>query len=123
MDNFIHWYYDPECQNFIKELLEETNKRSDSYYYSPTKWENHSYHNDACGSICFNYDNDAETYVQFYAFHNEKEAKREGIKERYSVITMINGQEFDNSDYCITNNREKAIRYALESVSALLTEV
>ena len=120
---YIHWYYNPDCQMFIKELLEDINKQSEQYYSSPTQWENHSYHNDACGSICFNYDNDSETYVQLYAFHNDEEAKREGIDEKYSVITMINGKEYDDVGYAITNDRQQAIQYALESVSALLTRV
>ena len=117
-DNYIYWYYNPECQTFIKELLQETNKQSEGYYSSPIQWENHSYHNDTCDSICFNYANDSETYVQLYAFHNDEEAKREGIEERYSVFTMVNGKE-DTHNYLVTNNRQDAIRYALECVSDL----
>ena len=119
-NNYIHWYYDPECQTFIKELLQDINKQSEQYYSAPTQWENHSYHNDTCGSVCFNYDNDSETYVQLYAFHNDEEMKREGIEERYSVLTMVNGEE-DINGVLVTNNKQEAIKYALESVSALLT--
>lgn len=120
--NYIHWYYNPECQTFIKELLEETNKKSREYYSSTTQWENHSYHNDACGSICFNYDNDSETYVKFHAFHNDEEMKLEGIEERYSVFTMLNGEE-DTDNYLVTNDRQKAIQYALKSARDIVNKV
>ena len=128
-NNYIYWYHNPECQTFIKELLEDINKQSEQYYSSSIQWENHSYHNDVCGSICFNYDNDSETYVQLHAFHNDEEAKREGIEERYSVFTMVNGeheterlcQDRDINGVLLTNDRQEAIRYALESVSVLLT--
>lgn len=119
-NNYIHWYYNPECKTFIQELKQDINKQSEQYYSSPTKWENLSYHNDTCGSICFNYDNDSETYVQIYAFHNDEEAKKEGIKERYAVVSMVNGEE-DINGVLTTNDRQEAIRYALEIVSALLT--
>lgn len=118
-NNYIHWYHNHECQTFIKELLEDTNKQSKQYYSSTTQWENFSYHNDTCDSICFNYDNDSETYVQFHAFHNDEEMKREGIEERYSVFTMVNGKE-DTDNYLVTNDRQEAIQYALESARDLI---
>jgi len=129
MDNFIHWYYDPECEIFFKDLLKEINEKSEGYYSSPTNWQDSCYWNDTCGSVCFSYDNDSETYVQLYAFHNDEEMKREGIEERYSVLTMVNGeheterlyQDGDINGLLVTNDRQEAIRYALESVSALLT--
>jgi hypothetical protein len=115
---YIHWYQTPEYQTFIKELIQEINEQSDGYYSSPKQWENSSYHNDTCGSVCFNYNNDTETYVQMWAFHNNEEAKREGFEEKYSIVTYQNGDE-DEDSYLVTNNRQEAIRYALECVSDL----
>lgn len=119
-NKFIHWYYDPECKTFIQELKQDINKQSEEYYSSPKQWEHSSYHNDTCGSVCFNYDSDSETYVQFHAFHNDEEMRREGMEERYSVFTMVKGEE-DINGILVTNDRQEAIRYALESVSVLLT--
>ena len=130
---YIFWYYNPECQAFITDLIKDLNEQSQQYYSSPEKWENSSYHNDSCGSVHFNYDNDTETYVQLFAFHNQEEATKEGIDERFSIQTVINGKEqlievgsnipTDGSTCLIMNDRDEAIREALESVSALLTKV
>ena len=117
-NEYIYWYYNPECQTFIKKLLEDVNEQSEKYS-SSIQWENSSYHNDTCGSVCFNYDNHSETYVQFHAFHNDEEMKREGIEERYSVFTMVNGKE-DTDNYLVTNDRQKAIQFALESAIVLI---
>ena len=130
-NQYIFWYYNPECQAFIADLIKDLNEQSQQYYSSPEKWENWSYSNDSCGSVRFNYDNDNETYVQMYAFHNQEEATKEGINERFSIQTVINGKEqlievgfnipTDGSTCLIMNDREEAIKEALESVSALLT--
>ena len=120
MKNYIHWYKTPEYQTFIKKLIQDTNKQSEEYYSTPTQWTNSTYNNDVCGSICFDLDENGETYVQMWAFHNDEEAKREGFVEKYSIVTYQNGNENEDS-YLVTNDRQEAIRYALESVSALLT--
>ena len=121
MDNFIHWYYDPECEIFFKDLLKEINEKSEGYYSSPTNWQDSCYWNDTCGSVCFNYDNDSETYVQLWAFHNNDEAKREDMM-RYAIVGYIKGEEIKELFY-ITDDRQEAIKQGLESVSALLTLV
>ena len=118
MKTYINWYHTPEYQTFIKELIQEINEKSKEYYSSPTQWKNSTHHNDICGSIRF--EEDEKTYVQMWAFHNDAEAKREGLEEGYSIVTYENGDEKEDS-YLATNNRQEAITYALESVSALLT--
>ena len=120
-NEYVHWYYNPECQTFIADLIKDLNEQSQQYYSSPEKWENCSYHNDSCGSVHFNYDNDTETYVQLFAFHNQEEATKEGSAERFSIETSINGEK-ENIDCLIMNDREEAIKQALEAVSALLTK-
>tara|TARA_R100000995_G_scaffold64269_2_gene33394 strand:+ start:2563 stop:2970 length:408 start_codon:yes stop_codon:yes gene_type:complete len=130
---YIFWYYNPDCQAFIEDLLKDLNFHSQEYYSSTTNWENSSYHNDSCGSVHFNYDNDTETYVQLFAFHNQDEATKEGIQERFSIQTVIHGKEQlievgsnipnDGSTCLIMNDRDEAIREALEAVSVLLTKV
>ena len=116
-NNYIHWYYNEDAKEFFKDLLQDINRQSEGYYCSPEQWENSSYHNDTCGSVCFNYDNDAESYVQLWAFPNDEEAKREDMS-RYLVTTYINGKE-ETDGFYVTDNRQDAIRYALESVSEL----
>ena len=119
-NEYIYWYYNPECQTFIEKLLEDVNKQSEKYS-SSIQWENSSYHNDMCGSVCFYYDNDSETYVQFHAFHNDEEMKRERIEQRYSVFSTVNGKNgLFTDDYLVTNDRQKAIQFALESAIVLI---
>tara|TARA_R110001583_G_scaffold111158_1_gene260222 strand:+ start:424 stop:858 length:435 start_codon:yes stop_codon:yes gene_type:complete len=116
---YINWYNTPEYQTFIKELIQDTNKQSEGYYTSDIQWMDSTYHNDVCGSICFDLDENGETYVQMWAFHNNEEAKREGFEEKYSIVTYENGDEKEDS-HLVTNNRQEAIAYALESVSTLV---
>ena len=67
------------------------------------------------------YDNDSETYVQFHAFHNDEEMKRERIEQRYSVFSTVNGKNgLFTDDYLVTNDRQKAIQFALESAIVLI---
>ena len=120
MKTYINWYNTPEYQTFIKELIQDTNKQSEQYYSAPEQWMNSTYRNDVCGSISFDLDKNGETYVQMWAFHNDEEASREGFVEKYSIVTYENGSENEDS-FLVTNDRQEAIRYALESVSALLT--
>jgi hypothetical protein len=124
-DKYIFWYYNPECQAFISDLIKDLNEQSQQYYSSPEKWENCSNHNDSCGSVHYNLDNDTETYVQLFAFHNQEEATKEGVDERFSIEVSINGETeiIGGEESVVTNDREEAIKQALEAVSALLTKV
>jgi hypothetical protein len=124
-DKYIFWYYNPECQVFISDLIKDLNEQSQQYYSSPEKWENCSNHNDSCGSVHYNLDNDTETYVQLFAFHNQEEATKEGVDERFSIEVSINGETeiIGGEESVVTNDREEAIKQALEAVSALLTKV
>ena len=115
MNNYIHWYYDPDCLSFFNELLSETQNKTKN---RSIVWENSSYHNDSCCSIAFYKNKDSETYIQLYAFHNDKEAQKEDC-ERYFVVTHING----NSDnYCgyYGNDRNSAIKSAIEKANYLI---
>ena len=39
MENeYVHWYYNPECQAFIADLIKDLNEQSQQYYSSPEKW-------------------------------------------------------------------------------------
>tara|TARA_A100001015_G_C14967873_1_gene703794 strand:- start:506 stop:916 length:411 start_codon:yes stop_codon:yes gene_type:complete len=123
-DKYIFWYYNPECQAFISDMIKDLNEQSQQYYSSPEKWENCSYHNDSCGSVHYNLDNDTETYVQLFAFHNQEEATKEGVDERFSIEVSINGETeiIGGEESVVTNDREEAIKQALEAVSALSTK-
>ena len=48
--------------------------------------------------------------------------KLEGIEERYSVFTMLNGEE-DTDSYLVTNDRQKAIQYALKSARDIVNKL
>ena len=82
---------------------------------------NSSWHNDACGSIMFELSNDAETYVQLFAFETLEDMKAEGFTERFSVLVMKEG----NPDYeldLVTNNEAEAIAYAVQQAKDMHDE-
>ena len=82
---------------------------------------NSSWHNDACGSIMFELSNDAETYVQLFAFETLEDMKAEGFTERFSVLVMKEG----NPDYdldLMTNNEAEAIAYAVQQAKDMQDE-
>jgi hypothetical protein len=113
--NYVHWYYDPEATIFFKELINDINQQTEN---KSIDWTDSCYHNDTCGSVCFNYDNDGESYVQLWAFHNEYEANREDMA-RYLVTTYIDGKEVTDGFY-ITDDRQEAINQAISSADKLL---
>lgn len=115
MNNYIHWYYNEDAKEFFKDLLQDINKQTKNPLI---EWVDSCYHNDACGSVCFNLDNNGEKYVQLWSFHNEHEANREDMLQ-YLVSSYINGKEIVDSFY-ITNDRNEAINKSIESANNLL---
>jgi hypothetical protein len=59
-----------------------------------------------------------------FAFHNQEEATKEGVDERFSIEVSINGETeiIGGEESVVTNDREEAIKQALEAVSALSTK-
>tara|TARA_R100001460_G_scaffold68495_1_gene109037 strand:+ start:43 stop:369 length:327 start_codon:yes stop_codon:yes gene_type:complete len=99
----------------IKSILSDINKQSDK------AWINSSWHNDACGSVMYDLDNDTETFVQLFAFESEEERDGEGFDELYAIIFSINGDR--QWDVCFTsNNKQEAINKACEMANQLYAE-
>ena len=82
---------------------------------------NSSWHNDACGSIMFELSNDAETYVQLFAFETLEDMKAEGFTERFSVLVMNEGNPNHKLDL-VTNNEAEAIAYAVQQAKEMQDE-
>lgn len=117
-NNYIHWYYDPEATVFFKELIKDINEQTTD---KSIEWQDSCYHNDTCGSVCFDLDSNGENYVQLWAFHNDHEAKREDMM-RYLAVSYRNGQE--NGDlFYITDDRQQAIKHAIEIAHNLKDKV
>jgi len=117
-NNYIHWYYDPEATVFFKELIKDINEQTTD---KSIEWKDSCYHNDTCGSVCFNLDETGENYVQLWAFHNDHEAKREDMLQ-YLAVSYRNGQE--NGDlFYITDDRQQAIKHAIEIAHNLKDKV
>ena len=115
-NNYIHWYYDPEATVFFKELIKDINEQTTN---KSIEWQDSCYHNDTCGSVCFDLDSNGENYVQLWAFHNDREAKREDMA-RYLVTSYLNGQEIADSFY-ITDDKQDAINEAIASADRLFS--
>ena len=102
---------------YYNDLMNKANTVADGI----VTFTNSSWHNDACGSIMFELSNDAETYVQLFAFETLEDMKAEGFTERFSVLVMKEG----NPDYeldLMTNNEAEAIAYAVQQAKDMQDE-
>lgn len=94
---------------YHNELMEKANKVTDGI----VTFHNSSWHNDACGSIMYDYDGDIDNYIQLFAFANECEMKAEGFEDRFCVQAVIEGEWIDQS-VLFTNDEGEAIAHAVK---------
>lgn len=102
---------------YYNDLMNEANAIADGI----VTFTNSSWHNDACGSIMCEISNDAETFVQLFAFETLEDMKSEGFDKRYGVVVTKNGEGAFDLDYA-TNRKSKAIAYAVQRAKELQDE-
>ena len=102
---------------YYNDLMNEANTVADGI----VTFTNSSWHNDACGSIMFELSNDAETYVQLFAFETLEDMKAEGFTSQFAVVVKKHG----NAEYELdltTNNKVEAIAYAVQQAKDMQDE-
>jgi hypothetical protein len=102
---------------YYNDLMNEANTIADGI----VTFKNSSWHNDACGSIIFELSNDAETYVQLFAFETLEDMKAEGFDKRFGVVVTKDGEGSYDLDFA-TNRKAMAIAYAVQQAKDMQDE-
>ena len=94
---------------YYNQLTDKANALGDGI----VTFHNSSWHNDACGSIMFDYDEEQENYIQLFAFETAEDMKAEGFEERFMVQAVIEGDWIDQTIF-FTNDEDEALAHAVK---------